>query len=177
MKCERCERKATYHITELTGSEPRAVHLCEECAQEYLNGPTVEGEPPMVASAIAQHLGVGQTAEDLAELDQTTCPVCGITFFEFRKHGRLGCAHDYVAFEKELASLIVSIHGSSEHTGRKPMRFSDDAMEWTRLIRIRRELQEAVVEENYEEAGRLRDEIRELEAKLPKVDGPKAEPS
>ena len=57
------------------------------------------------------------------------------------------------------------------------MRFSDEAMEWTRLIRIRRELQEAVVEENYEEAGRLRDEIRELESRLPNVGGPTTEPS
>ena len=177
MKCERCDRKATYHITELTGSEPRAVHLCEECAQEYLSGPTTEGETPMVASAIAQHLGVGQTAEDLAELDQTTCPVCGITFFEFRKHGRLGCAHDYVAFEKELASLIVSIHGSNEHAGRRPLQFADEAMDWTRLIRVRRELQEAIKEEHYEEAGRLRDEIRELEGRLPDVTGPATEAS
>lgn len=171
MKCERCDRKATYHITELTGSEPRAVHLCEECAQEYLNDAPSEGEQPMLATAIAQHLGVGQTAEDLAKLDQTTCPVCGITFFEFRKHGRLGCANDYIAFEEELASLIVSIHGASEHVGRKPRKYSDEAMDWTRLIRIRRELKDAVEEENYEQAGQLRDEIRSLESRLPSATG------
>ena len=46
---------------------------------------------------MAQQMAVGQTAEELAHLDQQACPVCGITFYEFRSQGRLGCPHDYVA--------------------------------------------------------------------------------
>ena len=48
------------------------------------------------------------------------CPVCGITFYEFRNQGRLGCPHDYVFFEKELDPLIMNIHGETTHTGKRP---------------------------------------------------------
>lgn len=36
MKCQRCEKGATFHITELTGEQPHELHLCEDHAREYL---------------------------------------------------------------------------------------------------------------------------------------------
>ena len=60
-----------------------------------------------MAGLLAQHLAVGETAEELARLDQRSCPVCGITFLEFRKQGRLGCPHDYVCFAEELEPLLA----------------------------------------------------------------------
>ena len=44
-----------------------------------------------MAQQMAQQMAVGQTAEELEKLDQAACPVCGITFYEFRSQGRLGC--------------------------------------------------------------------------------------
>jgi protein-arginine kinase activator protein McsA len=35
--------------------------------------------------------------------------VCGVTFLEFRKQGRLGCPHDYVCFAEELEPLLLNI--------------------------------------------------------------------
>ena len=66
-----------------------------------------------MAAALAQQMAIGQTAEELARLDQQACPVCGITFYEFRSQGRLGCPHDYVCFQAQLEPLIVNIHGES----------------------------------------------------------------
>src|SRR5690606_383463 len=112
MKCQKCDKTATFHITELTGGKPQELHLCEEHAKEYLT--QAETEPtgaPSLAGALAQQLAVGQTADELSRLDKRTCPVCGITFSEFRSQGRLGCPHDYVCFQKELGPLILNIHG------------------------------------------------------------------
>ena len=103
MKCQKCDKPATFHITELTGGKPQELHLCEEHARDVPGAgrPTKRPEVlPRLAGLLAQQLAVGQTAEELAQLDQQACPVCGITFFEFRKQGRLGCPHDYVCFEK-----------------------------------------------------------------------------
>ena len=112
---------------------------------------------------LAQQLAVGQTAEELARLDQRSCPVCGITFYEFRNQGRLGCPHDYVCFEKELEPLIVNIHGETEHKGKKPKHGAGGTQQRTELIRLRREMKEAIEEENYERAKELRDEIKRVE--------------
>ena len=36
MKCQKCDKPATFHITELTGGKPKELHLCEDHAREYL---------------------------------------------------------------------------------------------------------------------------------------------
>jgi protein arginine kinase activator len=82
---------------------------------------------------------------------------------EFRKLGRLGCPHDYVAFTKELEPLLVSIHGETEHVGKVPVRSPSGAEEQTQLIRLRREMKEAVGKEDYELASELRDAISKVE--------------
>ena len=165
MKCQQCDKTATFHITELAGGKPEERHFCEEHARLYLTQgdeePTVT---PNVAGALAHQLAVGQTAEELARLDQRSCPVCGITFYEFRNQGRLGCPHDYVCFQAELEPLVVNIHGETEHTGKKPPRYTEGTQERTQLIRLRREMKDAIKEEEYERASQLRDDIRKIES-------------
>lgn len=163
MKCQQCEKPATFHITELTGPEVMEVHLCEPCARIYLTQADSEEEPKTLAGALAQKLKVGQTAEDLARLDQQACPICGITFYEFRHIGRLGCPHDYVCFESELEPLIVNIHGATKHIGKRPKRGTQTVEQQTDLIRLRRDMKEAIDREDYERASELRDRIRSLE--------------
>ena len=78
MKCQQCNKTATFHITELTKGKPQELHLCEEHARQYLT--ESEEEPavaPSLAGVLAHQLAVGQTAEELAKLDQRSCPVCG----------------------------------------------------------------------------------------------------
>lgn len=164
MKCEHCEKPATFHITELTGSDVEELHLCENHAKLYLTQSEEEVETPStLAGALAQQLKVGQTAEELARLDQQACPICGVTFYEFRHVGRLGCPHDYVCFENELEPLIVNIHGETKHVGKQPKRGKSSTDRQTDLIRLRRELNEAIEREEYEQASKLRDQIREIE--------------
>jgi protein arginine kinase activator len=164
MKCQQCEKPATFHITELTGNEPQEFHLCEDHAKQYLSAPeTMETPSPTIAGVLAKQLKLGQTAEELARLDQRACPMCGITFYEFRHQGRLGCPHDYDFFEKELEPLLVNIHGEKKHVGKRPKSGRQISDGPTKLIRLRRDLQDAVDREDYELASRLRDEIRGLE--------------
>jgi protein arginine kinase activator len=165
MKCQHCEKPATFHITERIGGtdEWQELHLCEDHARQYLSPSGSAAPEPTVVGSLAQQLKVGQTAEELARLDQRACPFCGITFYEFRHQGRLGCPHDYVCFEEELEPLIVSIHGETQHTGKRPKHGAGAADRQTELIRLRREMKEAVEREQYEQASELRDEIRRIE--------------
>ncbi len=36
-KCKRCQKTATLHITEIRSGTVQELHLCETCAQQYLN--------------------------------------------------------------------------------------------------------------------------------------------
>ena len=168
MKCQQCDNSAVFHITELEEGEVREVHLCEDHARGYLTqsegDEDGEGkEQGGVGGMLSGPLSIAKTAEDLAEIDQKACTMCGITFFEFRNNGRLGCPHDYVQFEKELEPLISNIHGATEHVGRSPARFSGGTEPLTAAVGKRREMKEAIDCEDYEQAGSLRDELKSID--------------
>jgi protein arginine kinase activator len=169
MKCQQCDKQAVFHITELETGEVRELHLCEDHARTYLSqsesaGGNDEGGP---GTGLSGPLTVGQTADELAVLDKKSCDMCGITFFEFRNQGRLGCPHDYAHFEKELEPLISNIHGATRHTGRRPDRsdrsLPESTAELTSVIGLRRTMQEAIAREDYENAREIRDAIRRIE--------------
>ncbi|RPH82171.1 MAG: DNA helicase UvrBC, partial [Planctomycetaceae bacterium] len=114
-----------------------------------------------IAGALAKQLKLG--GKGSPETETKECPVCGISFFEFRNSGRLGCPYDYTHFEKELEPLLINIHDSSVHRGKQPHRAAVSADSQARLIRLRREMEEAIEREDYELASSLRDQIRQLE--------------
>lgn len=171
MKCQKCDKKATMHITDLVGSKPVELHLCAEHAQEYL-AQTENGMSPVggnmasaLAAQMAQQMAFSKVSDEFSKSDQETCPICGLTFFEFRANSRLGCPEDYQTFRKQLTPLLMNIHGECRHTGKRPSCFGEeDARKLTALIGYRREMSEAIETESYEKAGMLRDKIRKLES-------------
>jgi protein arginine kinase activator len=174
MKCQQCSKAAVFHITELEAGSVRELHLCEDHARAYLSqgaaaSPGGGGE----AGGGIGPLAVGQTADDLETLDRKACDMCGITFYEFRNQGRLGCPHDYVQFEKELEPLIANIHGATEHVGRRSAAYPGGTDDLSRAIGMRRQMQEAVATEDYERARELRDAIRTIDESF---GGPGARP-
>ncbi len=167
MKCQKCDRPATFHITELTGSKPQELHLCEEHARQYLSESSegagaASGLSASLVQNMSQQLSLSQASEELKGIDQKTCPICGITFFDFRSRGRLGCPNDYNCFEEQLDPLILSIHGESQHHGKTPKRVGKSDDQRTLLIRLRRELDESIAKEDYEHASELRDKIKAI---------------
>jgi protein arginine kinase activator len=163
MKCQFCEKPATFHITELTEPNgPQVMHLCEEHARGFLQKEAVN-PAASVAGALAKQLNLGQTKAELAELDQKECPVCGISFFEFRNTGRLGCPYDYTHFADDLQPLLINIHDSLEHQGKRPRRAAAAADSHAQMIQLRREMEEAVDCEDYERASEIRDELKQME--------------
>src|ERR1700757_2381206 len=156
MKCQKCHNPATLHITEVLGDEQfEELHLCEECANKYLYEPQKAQK--------GGEMGQLDKGDDASELNQRQCPICGIKFVEFRNSGRLGCPHDYEEFREELSPLLENIHGETRHCGKAPRRLPQNKQTQSELILLRNRLKQAVTKEDYEEAARLRDRIRQLE--------------
>ena len=154
MKCQNCPKIATLHITEVVNdAQYEELHLCEDCAQKYLYEP----QP-------AKGTSTGEPAPDeMGSLGGRQCEVCGVKFVDFRNSGRLGCPHDYTAFQQELTPLLEGIHGGTRHTGKSPRRLPQTRQAQQELTKLRKQLHRAVVDEAYEEAARLRDRIRRIE--------------
>lgn len=155
MKCQKCPKAATLHITEIVTEEHiEELHLCEECAHKYLY------EPQAAQTSTKITAPVGEEEEPMLNRE---CEVCGIKFVDFRNTGRLGCPHDYDEFRIELQPLLENIHGETSHRGKTPRRLPQSKQTQSELLQLRKQLLQAVNEEAYEEAARLRDRIRQLE--------------
>jgi protein arginine kinase activator len=160
MKCQRCTRQATRHITEvLENAQIEDLHLCEGCCEEFLREPLSAStqKKKKKSKKITQQ-------EEPDEVSGHQCPSCGLKFIDYRNTTRLGCANDYQVFREELLPLLESIHGEKQHCGKIPKRFPENRQIQLELSRLRRDLNEAISKEQYETAARLRDDIRRLEA-------------
>lgn len=156
MKCGKCPKVATLHITEIVSEEQvEEHHLCEDCAQKYLSEPGQKVKSPAVPEA-----GEGEEASGFMGRE---CPVCGMKFVDFRNSGRLGCPHDYEEFKEDLVPLLENIHGETRHCGKTPRRLPQTRQTQSELVQLRKQLTQAIQKEAYEEAAQIRDKIRRLE--------------
>jgi protein arginine kinase activator len=155
--CQRCHQaKATVHITDTSPKRER--HLCEDCAEKEGIIVKQQHATNAILQEFIKHKAGASGSDDRA------CPKCGITFREFQMSGQLGCPHDYEAFRPLLAPLIERAHeDATQHVGKVPQTADSTVQRQTGLLRLRRQLKEAVDAENYELAARVRDEIQTLE--------------
>jgi protein arginine kinase activator len=158
MQCERCHKNiATVHLTEIVKSQKSEKHLCENCAKE--EGYTIKTHVSL-QDLLTAFISAHGEAEEMAG---TTCPDCGMTYVDFRNEGRLGCPNDYEVFHEALDPLLEKVHGRVEHLGKLPSRAGQSQHKQHELMSLRRKLRTAVDQENYEEAAKLRDQIKTME--------------
>ncbi len=162
MQCQICKNNvATIHLTEITEGHRRETHLCEVCAQKQ--GLTVKTQIPLNELLSTLLSAQAQSEPASADAAKRSCPHCGITLREFRKNSLLGCPADYDVFEDYIRPIIQNSHeGGNAHCGKVPSKASKQTKKQTKLLVLRRELQTAVREENYEAAAKLRDRISKL---------------
>jgi protein arginine kinase activator len=161
MLCQLCQKnESAIELTEIINDETIQLHLCEQCA--YKKGIEME-QHFSIADLLA---GMGDLAEGVQTREAAAkCPACGMTWYDFGKIGRLGCGECYKAFRQNLLPLLKRIHGSTRHTGKvKAGRICATAKK-PGPQELRQKLQRAVEAEEFEEAAKIRDKIRELERK------------
>jgi len=155
MTCQRCQEKASVHLTEMVDGVRRELHLCVPCARKA-GVALPESAPSLALDAVVQDLIVANVGELVGELASLTCPECGLKFMEFRSRGRLGCPNDYRVFARGLLPLVQRAHGATRHVGKVAQRRPDA----TERLRLRTRLRAAIAQEDYELAARLRDQLR-----------------
>jgi protein arginine kinase activator len=161
--CDRCgKNEAAIHFTQIQHNETLTRHLCETCAAALGLDPGLGATTAPLTDFLAQ-MGkalVGETPSAAG-----TCPGCGLTIADFKRTGRLGCARCWAAFEPSLRGLLRKLHGGTQHVGKVYLPPDPTEMDRTaRVTSLRRSLQRAVDEEDFERAAALRDQIRRMEA-------------
>jgi len=167
MLCDNChKRMATIHLTQIINNDKVEVHLCENCAKEknYMNFTMA----PDISSFFNSLLGLtGQPYGNTPK--SVTCEVCGMSFEDFKESGKFGCFNCYETFADRIEPIIKRIHGNAEHTGRVPQSYSSKTRKNCKDTEIsekdlfKKELEELIKQEKFEEAAKVRDKIKALE--------------
>ncbi|MHB9146645.1 MAG: UvrB/UvrC motif-containing protein [Symbiobacteriia bacterium] len=167
MLCQECnKRPATFHMTKVVNSEKTELHLCEQCAREK-GEMHFSIEPDFsihqLLAGLLNYSGIdGPDLEPTTE-PPVTCGICGSTYEEFTRTGRLGCSHCYEEFESQLEPVIRRVHSATTHTGKAPRRSAKALQVKREIAALRAQLAAAVTREDFERAAQLRDQIKTLE--------------
>lgn len=164
MLCNHCDKnQATMHFCIIENGQKKEYDLCPVCAQQL----GLMSFSPFSFSDLFSH-----TATDLP--GEISCSMCGTTLREFKKTGLLGCENCYEDLFVGIEPILRSVQKGTEHVGRTPVGYEagtllpkNESVPPTDevpnpLEALQEEMNRAVQEENFEQAAKLRDEIKKL---------------
>ncbi|MDR1590695.1 MAG: UvrB/UvrC motif-containing protein [Puniceicoccales bacterium] len=159
LKCSICGNPAAVHIEQVVQGMKQSISLCEACARGY--GVLTSN---MVPFSVAQNIGTALFGDlSLSLVSQGSCQRCGYTVELFKKMGYLGCAQCYEHLGKQLLPLIENMQKSLQHVGKRPKGFVVCEEKNLTKESLEEKLQQAIVAEQFEEAARIRDQLRVLQ--------------
>lgn len=172
MLCDKCHnREAKIYCTEIIDGVKKEQYLCEQCAAEYasfqMNGEVTKKDMPE-SSLLSGLLAKSYNEEEKTD-GMPRCQGCGMSYSEFLKTGNFGCQKCYGTFGEVFNKSLKQIQGSDTHHGKIPKGFvtsADKAIDnISEIDKLTFKLQYAIEKEEFEEAARLRDIIRDLHSK------------
>ncbi len=159
--CDECKtNQANIHLTQIVQNEVTVLHLCEECAKKKGISIVIEENK----TALPDNAGIvveGLQPEVAGEI-KLVCSECRMSFNEFKEKGWLGCSHCYTAFEKEIDTLLIQVHGTCNHKGKQYRTTPYTVDDSDDLMFLRKELDNAICNEKFELAAAIRDKINSV---------------
>ncbi len=164
MNCQECGiRPATLHFTKIVNGQKAEYHICDTCARE--KGEMIQGNVFSIHNLLSGLLNYDPVGGKVVP-KPVRCETCGLTYNQFSQSGRFGCSDCYKAFENRLDPLFKRIHGNTIHGGKVPKRKGDSISQKRQLQELKRQLNKKIEREEFEEAAKIRDTIRQLEQKI-----------
>lgn len=179
MLCDNCrENEANVRYTEIINGNKREMMLCEECSKK-LGIDNMNLKLPIDFSSFFGDLISEYEQSEFMPMfnteNQLRCKTCNLTYKDFLNTGKLGCADCYVAFSDRINTVLKRIQGSTEYLGRKSENQNINKIDKIKQNRkepnskeekisnMQEELKKAIKDERYEDAAKIRDEIKKLE--------------
>ena len=182
MLCDNCKkREANVRYSENINGIRRELNLCEECSKKLGIGEIGLDMPINFSSFFGEFIEDFSNSEFMPmfnELKTLKCDNCGYTFEDIAHTGRVGCANCYDVFQDRLEPIIRRIQSSNHHVGRlgkiidkkidekqhnNNNRTNKETTPEEKLEILKEDLRQAIKEERYEDAAKLRDEIKKIE--------------
>ena len=176
MICDFCKKnKATIHLIRVQNDNVEKVNICAECAGDfsffseddfykdltkilYKIFKADEGQPSGIKEL--------RNLKNLEIRKNRSCSFCGMDLKNIKKLGKMGCPNCYSEFKNILLPIIKAIHKNIEHKGKIPENTTGQIKLEKSIRDLRNRLKREIFVENFEEAARIRDKIRQLEKNI-----------
>ena len=162
LECNQCRKSIEVFYQEFVGGNQTCYHMCLQC--------------PILQSKLGE-----ETHEFSFSLEEkegaSSCSSCKTTKESFLLGEPLGCAQCYIFFEKTILTQLEALDAIAPHSkkgvpsvylhsGKTPEPLSKTPLK-KRLVVLTESLDQALREENYEEAAWIRDQIKILKNQKP----------
>ncbi len=161
MQCQVCgKHPANTHMKTIVNGTLTEQHLCAVCAQNMGYGTSLF-QNNTFDQFFSSFFGKKPAPEDTVR-----CSTCGASLADISRTGKVGCADCYRLFLKQLTPSIQRMHGNTRHIGKTPAGTALQPAEpnlKTEVERDRERLQQAIAEQDFELAAKLRDKLKAAE--------------
>lgn len=165
MLCQNCgKNEATTHIKQIINGDMAESHLCKDCASHLGYSDVFSGFGLNLSEFFGGFLG--DMVPGIAQSKVKRCEKCGASFEDIAREGKVGCADCYRTFYDKLLPSIQRIHGKIKHSGKVSANTVDSPEEETKeekIEKLKSLMNDAVAKQEFEEAAKIRDEIKALE--------------
>lgn len=150
-----CDKEAKVHLSQVDDEgKVKKIDLCEDCAKS-------EGVNNNNFSLANLLVSLGHESESSdSGATQIECPHCGYTQARFKKSGRVGCPQCYDAIVPEFERMLAGMHRDTVHHGKCPKAERTRLAQERKISQLKKELAACIQDERYEDAAKLRDEIK-----------------
>ena len=165
MLCQNCKKnEATTHLKQIINGDMAESHLCSDCASHLGYSDMFSGFGLNLSELFGSLLG--DTMPSLGAGAAPRCPKCGTAFSDIVREGKVGCAECYRTFYDKLLPSIQRIHGKIKHSGKTSQGAPAEVKVETtaeKIEKLKAEMNKAVAAQEFEQAAKIRDEIKALE--------------
>lgn len=193
MLCQNCgENEANVRYTSIVNGVKKEMILCEKCSKE-LGIEQLDFSMPINFSSFLGDFFEDEKEflPSFIKQEKLICDKCGMTYDEFIDTGKFGCENCYEIFSEKVDPILKNIQTGNRHIGRgieaknktqkqnnneeacrgencssankKSKENTQDNTNNKQLEKLKQDLKIAIQEERYEDAAKIRDEIKKLE--------------
>ena len=178
MKCQNCKKNdATTHVKRMINGVTEEYELCAECAEKLgygniFNDIRSDFENSFFGGFNSLFNSFFENALP-ARTQATRCETCGASYNDIKHTGMMGCADCYSVFRDEIMPTVVRVHGNTFHCGKNSPSYKVETVEKSEekvekkpvseLDSLKKELETAIENQEFEKAAELRDRIKAME--------------
>lgn len=187
------KNEVNFRYTQIVNGVKKEMALCDKCSKELGLDNMGFSMPISFSNFFSDFFHDAESfLPSFTKTNLLECDNCKTSFEDFADTGEFGCGDCYIIFADRISPVLKKLHGSDQYIGRQyreaideladnKSRFeanqkqknkvekqeSKEDKERTKqareLEKLQKDLQKAIKEERYEDAAKIRDEIKKME--------------